>query len=834
MSERFLVGQNYTTPDLLAKVTGRSQYSEDFRAEGMLFTKLLLSPLPHARVTHLDTSRALAMPGVRAILTADDLLGPADFVTDSGETVKANTKSEQALTNEPLYAGEPILAVAAVDELTAAEAIEQIEIRFEPLPFVVDPLVSLRPGGPNARVEGNHWVLPEPPAAAPGEPRAPRPVPEVRELKWTEEEFAGAGEGQLPMGRVPDADQWEFGDLEAGFREAALVLDETFVTSNTSHQPLESRSVLAYWQNGKPHVHCSTQSTAQTVAGTARWLDVPIEDVVLVSEYCGGGFGSKATGTMPLVIPALLSKKANAPVMMRITREEEQAIGRARPGVHGRVRIGFRTDGRITALDMFLLLDNGPYGVAPDLSISGRIASLLYQPPAMRWRGLAVLTNTPPRGPQRAPGGTQAVAMVEPVLSKAARQLGLDQVAIRRINAPAGKAPFGPPVRGELGHATSAFVKEALDKGAELFKWEERKARGGTPNGSRVRGIGVAMSAYSGGTAGFDGLLVIKPDGRVTIQSGIGNLGTGSVFDVHRVAAEILGVPWDRCDVVWGDSAKHLPWTCVSGGSATTHAMTRAAYAAAHDARRKLQQIAAADFGGRPDEYEVMDERVFRPGGRRSMTLAQAAARAIERGGIYDGHEVPSDVNTFTKRSAAALAGQGLMGVARDDRRVDGRPHSYTVGFAEVEVDRETGKYHVLDYLVVGDVGIVLHPRNLGGQLLGGGLQGMGQAMMQKWVYDQHFGVPLAGRFYQTRPPSILDAPTHMQWAAVGLPDPETPVGARGTGEPPVAAGMCSVLNALADALGDAIYVRAPVTADMILTLLEEGRPTSEPFTAQI
>src|ERR1700719_1403252 len=165
MAEHKLVGQNYTTPDLVAKVTGKAKYAEDFRAEGMLFAKLLLSPMPHARVVRIDASAALAMPGVKAILTADELPAPADIVTDLGQTIKANPKGERALTNEPLYHGEPILAVAAVDEYTAAEAIEKIQVEFEPLPFVVDPLVSLRPGGPNPRLDGNIWGRP---AAPPG------------------------------------------------------------------------------------------------------------------------------------------------------------------------------------------------------------------------------------------------------------------------------------------------------------------------------------------------------------------------------------------------------------------------------------------------------------------------------------------------------------------------------------------------------------------------------------------------------------------------------------------------------------------------------------------
>ena len=169
------------------------------------------------------------------------------------------------------------------------------------------------------------------------------------------------------------------------------------------------------------------------------------------------------------------------------------------------------------------------------------------------------------------------------------------------------------------------------------------------------------MSCYVGGTIGFDGLMLIKPDGNVCFQSGIGNLGTESVIDVHRVAAEILGVPWERCDVCWGTNAKNLPWSCVSGGSQTTHAMTRAAHAVAMEAKLRFQEIAAKSLGGKPEDYEVGNERVFRKGGGAGMTLAQAAQKAIQMGGIYDGHEANPDVNRFTKASVNALAGQGLI-----------------------------------------------------------------------------------------------------------------------------------------------------------------------------
>src|SRR5580765_2205834 len=393
-----VIGKNYQTADLYAKVTGQAKYAEDFRVDGMLFCKLLLSPVPHGRVKHLNVSKALAMPGVKAILTQDDLPAPADSVTDLGVVIKANKQGEKALTMEPLYQGEPILAVAAVDEYTAAEAIEAIDIEFEHLPFAIDPLDTLRPGGPNPRLDGNVWVRPQMPPAKPGEKPPSPPPPQVGELKWTRADFEEAKHGRLPLGKAQD--EWSFGDLDAGFKNAALVLDETFVTPDTSHETLEPRTALAYWQNGKVFVHMGTQSTVQTLASLGRWLNMDPSQIVLISEYTGGGFGSKATGYIFAIIPALLAKKANAPVMMRISREEEHFIGRARPGFQGRMKVGFAKDGRITAVDSYVISNTGPYEASGDAGASGAILSLIYQPPAMRHRMVTMLTNTPPRGAQ--------------------------------------------------------------------------------------------------------------------------------------------------------------------------------------------------------------------------------------------------------------------------------------------------------------------------------------------------------------------------------------------------------------------------------------------------
>jgi xanthine dehydrogenase molybdenum-binding subunit len=809
-----LLGHNYTTPDLVAKVTGRAKFAEDYRADGMLFCKLLLSPMPHCRVRRIDARDALAMAGVKGILTADDL-PPAKA---AGSEAGPSLRPEAALTSEPVYRGEPVLAIAAVDEMTAAAAIESVVLDLEPLPFVVDPLASLRPGSPNARREGNAFV-----------------GGTLKTVKWTSQDFAAATGGALPTGE-PGV-EWSYGDLDAGFKQADLVLDETFHTQSTSHQPLETRTAMAYWQNGKLHLHCSTQSVVQTVASVAQWVGVAPEQVVLISEYTGGGFGSKIPGTHTVAVPALLAKKCGAPVMMRISREEEHFIGRSRPSLLARVRIGFRKDGRVTAVDLYVLQDAGPYEDQYDLQAAPQMCSLAYQPMAMRFRGLSVLTNTPPPTSQRSPGGMQQNAIMEPVLAKAARQLGIDSVALHRVNAPAGKALFGGAGKdGKRSYVTSAFVREAIDRGVGLFRWDERKARNQQRTGARVRGIGISVSPFIGGySIGYDGLMTIRPDGKLYVQSGVGNLGTHSVIDTARVAAEVLDMPWESVEVVWGDTSKNLPWTCTSDGSQTTHAISRSNHAGAMDARQKLLAIAAMDLGGRPDDYRVGGARVYHhQNPSRHLTFAQAAQRAIALGGRYDGHELPSDIHATTRASATALAGRGLMGVAKDTYPHDGETHSYVVGFAEVEVDVETGAVKLIDYAAIGDVGTVVNPRSLGGQILGGSCLGIGHALTQKTVYDERYGVPLATRFHHTKPLTLLDIPASMEHAALDIPDPETPVGARGVGEPPVGAGVGAVLAAIADAVGDDVFRRCPVTPDIVLASLEAGHRAHDVLTAYI
>ncbi len=781
-----LLGKDFTPPDITAKVTGRAKYSEDFRVEGMVYARLLTSPMPHAKVVNIDASAALAMKGVYGVLTADDV--PAQPIPN-----------KSILTNEPMYVGEPILAVAAETDQLCMDAIDAIKVELEPLDFTVDPLQSLYPGGPNARSDGN----------IAGRKQG---APYVKETKWSARDFASAEEGQLPMG--PAEDEWLYGDLEVGFDDSEYVFDESFITQGLSHHALEPRSCLSYWQNGKCFVHGSSQSQSFVMPGLAAYVGVEMKDLVFIAEFCGGGFGAKGVAYTEMAIPAFMSKKINRPVMLRISRAEEYGLGCARPGFQGRLKMGFAKDGRVKACDLYIIQENGPDTGMNDYMSAADALSLVYTPENMRFRGIPVSTNTPPRVPQRGPGQNQIACVVEPLLDKAATALGISRLDIRTVNTPDNATLYGP----RKGKVTSAYLKEAYLKGAEDFGWEERLKLSGQRNGSKVIGIGLGSAYHSAGYSGFDGLVVITPEGKLNIHNGVGNLGTYSHTSTARVAAEVLKMEWDDCTVLRGDSRKHLPWNLAQFGSNTSYTMTRTNYVAAVDAVNKLKQIAATDLGGAPEDYDIDGKNVFATAdASKSMSYAQAAQRAVELGGALSGQEAPEDLNPMTKASVAGVAGSGLVGVAKDTLAQEGTVPAFAVGFMQVEVDLETGKYEVTDYTGVADCGTVLHPQGLAQQIKGGAVDGIGLAGYERHVYDPQNGLPACVGLNASKLPTILDVPSTMNASAVEIADPMNPVGARGIGEPVQGCAAAALLSALSDALGGHYFNRVPVMPDMIV-----------------
>jgi CO/xanthine dehydrogenase Mo-binding subunit len=785
MSDYKHLGKDFVPPDVMGKVTGKAKYAEDYRVDGMVYARMYTSPMAHGRVTNIDTSVAEAMEGVIGILTADDVPTP-------------DAPSAAILTNSPAYIGDPILAVAAEDEKTAENALASIRVDIEPLPFVTDPLDSLVAGGPDAREEGNVYAR-------------SREGSGFRTIKWTQQQVDDFRAGREPSGEF--GPEWGYGDLEQGFADARVIVEEPFVTTGYAHMSMEPRTAMAYWQNGRCFVHASCQSHTFFMPGLARMLGIELKDLVLISENTGGGFGSKI-GAYPIVgLPGYFSKKIGRPVQLRVTREQEYYMGSARVGFQGWIKMGFAADGRATAADVFIVEDIGPNATGGDASSAGGAISLVYDPLAMRFRGLPILTNTTPRGAQRGPGQNQIAAVMAPLMDRAARELGIDRLEIRRINS----VNSDTTVSADQGPVTSAYMAEALQQGAEMFDWQTR-INLPKRNGSKVRGLGIGQGYHSAGAKGFDGLVRITPDGKIHLHSGVGNLGTYSYAVTSRAAAEVLKCEWEDCVIHHGNSEANLPWNSYQAGSVSIFTQTRTNYVAAMDAVNKMKQVTAETLGGVADDYDIDGQRVFRIGSpAQGMSYGAVAARAIQLGGAYSGQSYPEDIHEITQRSVQNLAGSGLIGVAKDKLEQTGVIPGLACAFVEIELDLETGRYDILDYVGIAECGTVLHPLGLAQQMKGGAVWGMGMAGLERHVYDPQNGLPANVGYHQCRIPTFLDVPVTTRTGAVDLPDPQNPFGARGIGEPAMGCAVAALTSAIADALDGHNFGRTPISPDMIV-----------------
>jgi CO/xanthine dehydrogenase Mo-binding subunit len=373
-------------------------------------------------------------------------------------------------------------------------------------------------------------------------------------------------------------------------------------------------------------------------------------------------------------------------------------------------------------------------------------------------------------------------------------------------------------------------MKEALDKGAKMFDWQSKR-HASKKDGNKVRGIGIGQGYHSAGTHGFDGLLRIAPDGKIHIHSGVGNLGTYSYASTSRVVAEVLKCDWENCVIHYGSTLENLPWSSYQAGSVSTFTHTRANYVAAQDAVNKMKAIAARNFGGEAEDYDIDGKRVYkinRP--TQGLSYAAVASQAIKLGGIYNGEIMPEDIHEITQRSVKNLAGTGLVGVAKDNLPQEGVIPGLAAAFVEIELDLETGKYQILDYVGIAECGTVMHPKGLANQMKGGAVWGMGMAALERHVYDPHNGLPANVGFHQCKIPTYMDVPLTTRSDAVDLPDPDNPFGARGIGEPAMGCSVAALTSAISDALDGHNFGRTPVSQDMILNYLADGSQSFKPL----
>lgn len=577
-----VVGKSVKRSDTLEKVTGTAKYAGDVALPGMLHAKMKRSNIAHARIKSIDTSKALALNGVKAVLTHQTVPRVLHSGSPHPRSVSV-TKDQYILDDRVRYWGEGVAAVAAVSEEIAERAISLIEVEYEPLPglfTIEDAQKSDAPAIHDNGLEHNN-VLP--------------PV------------FVNRG------------------DVDKGFAEADLIIERAYELGRPTPAYMEPNVCVSQWDgNGKLTMWTSTQSAFMVRGTLAEVLGVPLNKVRVLVDHMGGGFGAKQDLFQHEFLCALLARQTGRPVRMEFSRKETFLGGRSRHPGKIWLKQGFTKDGRITAREAKVTFNSGAYGShGPGVTNVGT-ASLtsLYRCENVRLEGRCIYTNAPIAGAFRGYGVVQTYFALDLMMDEAAEKLGLDPAEFKLMNAvrEGDIAPSGHPI---VGHGLEDCIRRAMDETG----WYELRKRD-KPEGIKRRGIGIGCemhgsSAYPGIKEQGNAIVKMNEDGTVTLITGTAGLGTGAHTALSQIVAEELGVPFESVSVVQGDT-DIVPWDIGAFASHTTYMGGRAAQIAAADVRRQVLEHTAPLLETRPEELTIRDGLVVATGSNRSIGLAEA------------------------------------------------------------------------------------------------------------------------------------------------------------------------------------------------------------------
>ena len=741
-----------------AKVRGATRYAADLPIPGILHARLVLSSEAHARITGIDTAAAKDVPGVVAVLTAADLPVSPDAPGRAGEPLARE---------EVVFSGQPVAMVVAESEAAAADGVDRVIVDFEPLEAVLDVEAAMAPGAAKARAisagRGGADVGGAHAAAGGGEDDAP------------EEDLSDNVTGRQRLAR---------GDAAAALAGADTTASARLRTPWVYQAYLEPQSATA-WRDfdGTLVVQSATQGAFATRQGLAELLDLPLDRVRVRPTPLGGAFGGKLMLPEPLAAAAALA--LDRPVRVHFTRMEDFAAANPAPAELLDLEIGASREGTLAAIRARVICDRGmseEFGVE---GISSMLAAGPYRWGAHELRGYGVLTNRVASGAYRGPGAPPAAFAVETVLDELAEKLGLDPIELRLRNV---------LVEGDQGVDGTPFppfgAKECLERVRAHPLWRDRAT---LPDGE---GVGVAIGYWPGGLEPAAATCRLDADGKLTIITGAVDMsGTETTFGT--IAAAAFGVAAEDVRVVAGDTAS-TPFAGLSGGSKVTYTVGRAVQRAADEARERLLQVAATELEIAPEDLEVVDGEV-RPAGApsRGVAIADLAKKVLTFGSPYAPVE-------------------GYAGVAQTSRAPSAAAH-----LAHVRVDRETGAVTLLRSVIAQDVGRVLNPALVEGQLLGGTAQGIGWALYEELAHDE-FGQLRTASFVDYAIPSAGGMPP-VDIEIVEVPAPDGPFGAKGIGEAPVIAAAAAVANGIAAATGGLRLRELPMTPRRVWTALNDG-----------
>ena len=732
------IGISRPRPDAPEKVRGAVRYGADRPIPGLLHARLVLAGPAHARIRGIDAAGALAISGVVAVLTAKDL------------AIRAPGSDRMAMPlakDEVIFAGQPVALVVAESPAAAADAAELVLVDLEPLPAVLDPEAAMRPDSPLVR--GDTPTVGEAPSMDAQDHAA----------------VGGGGGDDLPhepqstnvVARVRYAD----GDVAAAIAQADVVVAGRFTTSWTYQGYLEPMVCTARLDdNGALVVETGTQSAFGMQSTVAKALRMPSRRVRVVPMPLGGAFGGKWEMFETLVASAAL--RLERPVRLVVTRLEDLAATNPSQGVISDVRVAADRDGRLLGLDARLVADTGAFEEAAIHSFLAFLLAGPYAWPTYDVRTNGVRTNRFGGGAYRGPGGPPMAFAIETLLDELAGRLGLDPIELRRRNL---VAEGDSMLDGERWPRIGA--SEVLDGLAASPTWQARAA---LPPGE---GIGVALGYWPGATGPAAAACRVSPDGSVQVVTGIVDM-SGVAGGFQALVADVLGIDPSLVEIVTVDTDSAPP-SPGSGGSMITYSAGRAIRRAAEEARRQLLDAAAQELEIGPDDLELVDGAV-RPKGTpdRAISIARLV-RANQRAGR-------SPIEGHARTAAGDLAPQIAGHVVR------------------VRVDMDTGEVAVLADHVVQDVGRALNPGLIRDQQLGGAMQGIGWALLERLVHDSD-GSLVTGSFLDYALPRAGDI-GRFETTIVEVPAPDGPLGAKGMAEGPVIAGAAAVANAIAAATG--------------------------------
>jgi CO/xanthine dehydrogenase Mo-binding subunit len=747
-----VVGTRPIRPDGVDKVTGRANFGADMVMPGMLWGKIKRSPHAHARILSINTDKAMALPGVKAVTTRADFphLPPDKRVLGAAPANLWDLSRNCMAIGKALYEGHAVAAVAAVSPAIADQALDLIEVEYEVLPHVMEVEAAMAPDAP---------VLHDDIFTAGVDPKPTKPSNISKVVRFAK------------------------GDVEAGFREADVVIERRYTTKPVHQGYIEPHAcVVSVAPDGQTTIWSSSQGQFMVRGYTARIVGADIANIRAIPAEIGGGFGGK---TIVYLEPVayMLSKKSGRPVKIVMSREEVFRATGPTSGAVVEVKLGAKKDGHITAAKTVLKYQSGAFQGSPVQQ--GCICGLaVYDLPNAETIGYDVLCNRPKVAAYRAPGAPIGSFAVESCMDELARELKIDPLRLREMNgAKDGTKATHGPTWVNIGYQQTL---EAAKAHAHL------KARLG-PN----QGRGIASGYWHNAGGESSAACHVNEDGTVTVTEGHPDIG-GSRASMAMMVAEVLGVPFESVRPVVGDTTA-IGFSASTGGSRVTFAGGMAVTQSAQKVVEELKKRAAVTWDISPEAVEWRDGKAFPAGANAGsfepLPLAELAAKSARTGG-----PISAEVQINAQ-------GQGP---------------GFTTHICDVEVDKETGHVKILRYTAIQDVGRAIHPSYVEGQMQGGVAQGVGWALSEEYIYDKDGRLENPG-FLDYRCPVASDMPM-IDTVLVEVPNPRHPFGARGVGEVPIVPPMAAVANAIADATG--IRLRdLPMSPPRLRAALDASEP---------